>query len=271
MAEDENISSKGNPAVAAGLIVAAFLALVAVHVLWKRAEDKQLPGGAADRVASAPVRIEGEKGEVQIGARSSAYTEERERLRTAELKRQIELLLTGDKKEDRRSAALRLVFIADRSATQALLKGLKDTDRRVASRCARALLNVWQQSESAAAFGLFRQGRWAYEEGNLEEAVAIFNEAAKLDARVPELYRLRGEIHLSNSNVGQALADGRRALKLEPSHFLGHCLVARCHLAQRNGKAALASVERALGIYPTFEDALQLRRQARALRKAEGK
>lgn len=260
---DEDQPKKRNRLLVAGLVTVVFLVVVAVQILWQQAEEEAGSDLKGPEIELSSIKIQGEEGEVEIDADPADFSSRREQLRAREVKRQVELLSQGDARE-RWVAAFRLAFIADETAEGALLKGLKDKDPKVTSACATALLKLWRQPKSPAVSRVLQRGLTAYELGNLEEALAIFDETEKLDPAVAELYRLRGEIHLSNSDADKAMVDARHAIKLKPQHFRAYQLLAQCYVKKRNTQKALENVEKALTIYPHSQEALRIKKDLEA-------
>jgi len=251
---------------AVAFLVVAFLLLVAVHLLWQDAEE----GPSEEKSPSlrvTTVKIEGQEAEGLLGGEDSSARDARRALERRELERQLRRLKSGDIAE-RRDAAFRLVFIADRSCTVALLAGLKDADAKVADRCAKALTRLWRTSRSPAAQRLFKSGLAAYQAGRADEALQMFTRAAELDDSICELYRLRAEIWLDKSRPDQALDDCKRAILVEKNNFHARYLAALCYLEMGDHDKAMQSITESLVIYPHFEQARALQERIRQLHRA---
>ncbi len=250
----------------AALVVVAFLALAALQLWWNRSEKN----GTADErdMRVAPTQIEAEDQHLEIGAGKPGSQWERPEVRRREMQRLLSLLSNAPGDSERRSAALRLRYLADESAGPALVRLLNDKDGVVAQRCAETLVRLWQRSDSPRVNQFFRQGLEAYEAGDYEKALELFDACASLDADIPDLYRLRAEIFLEMDRTGEALKECRRALRHNEDNFLAHCALAKCYRDMRDGEAALESVNRALSIYPGFEAARQLRKEILSLQRA---
>ena len=247
------------------LVVTAFLVLIALLLWWQRSEAESAP---ALEVRMAPTQIEGEQGRLQIGDSKPGSEDERERVRREELRRALDVLSREADSAARRSAALRLRYLADRSAEPVLVRLLNDSDEVVAQRCADALVELWQQSASPRVNQFLRQALAAYEATDYQMALDLLNACVELDPNVPDLYRLRAEVQLELSRPREALQDCQRALGLKPSHFLAHYVQARCHMKLGDGQAALASVHAALRIYDSFPKAKLLKEEILSGQKA---
>ena len=122
------------------------------------------------------------------------------------------------------------------------------------------------------------------------EAVAAFNEAIRLNPRLPQAHLQLARAHLATRRTDQALAAAQEALKLQPTNPDAHLLVARAalakgdvataeepmrvlaaaqpksalvqsqigvlHLLKKNPREARSAFERALQIDPSHPDAL---------------
>jgi len=248
------------------VVSVAFLALVALQLWWQRTEREG--SERPPEVTVAPTEIEGENQRVEIGMGEPGTQQERERVRRRELKRALDVLASSEDVRERRSAALRVRYIVDRSAEPVLLRGLKDPDGLVAQRCADALVALWQRSESPRASVFFQEALKAYQGGDHERAKELFETCARLDPSIADLYRLRAEIELEAGHPEEARRQCARALRLKPQHFLALCVMARCLMQLRDGEGALQNVESALNVYPGFEEARKLRDEILSLQKA---
>ena len=251
---------------AVAFVIGVFLVLALLHLWWQGRESQV--GAREGAMTVMPTRVGGEGGEVEIGGESATPVAERDRIRREELKRLLHQLTSGSV-EEKRSAALHLQYLADSSAEPILLKMLKSEDTLVAQRCAKALLSLWQQSDSAAVNRLLSQGLAAYEAGRMDEALDRFDMSAVLDADVPDLYRLRAEILLERGEVAKAISDCRHALELKPGDFMAHYVEALCYKDLNDLNSAMKSVDRSLEVYPGFQKAYQLKVEIFSLLKAE--
>ncbi|MHC4788108.1 MAG: hypothetical protein ACYS8K_02750, partial [Planctomycetota bacterium] len=193
---------KGISARAVMFIVVVFLALVLVLLRWSA--DVESPAGSGEegpRLSHIQIADEGKT--VEINAEPSAANGEAREL----VRESIHLLLSGTTNE-RRATAIQLTYMASDATgrenvrrfdeslrdqvRQALLKGLRDPDLAVASRCREALIGWWRVSGSAAANRHFAQGIATYEAGRLDEALRLFQDLEELgDAVPPDLYRMK--------------------------------------------------------------------------------
>jgi len=257
-AGQSGMQSKRHLGLTVVLAVTAFLALIVVLVWWQHSEAESVP---ALEVTVTPTEIQGERGHLQIGDTKPGSEGERELVRRQELRRALDILSHDADAPRRRSAALRLRYLADSSAEARMVHLLNDPDEVVAQRCADALAELWQQSGSPRVNQFLRQGLAACEAGDYQMALDLLNACVELDPNVPDLYRLRAEIQLELGRPHEALQDCQQAVRLKADNFLAHCAMARCYLNLRDAQAALNSVNTALRIYGSFQKAKQLKEE----------
>jgi len=248
------------------LVIIAFLILAGLQIWWQRAEQDDRPG--VGEVTVPRTQIASEDRQLEIGSDTPGSEVEREQVRREGVRRALTTLRRSAHPSERRSAALRLSYLADSSAEGALVMFLRDSDEVVSQRCADALLGLWQRSDSPRVNQFFQQGLAAYNAGDYEQARELFDTCVRLDPSVPDVYRLRAEILLAMDRPADAARECRSALRLKQEHFLAHCVLAECHLRLRDGQAALESVETALSIYGGLERARQLKEEILSLQKA---
>lgn len=251
------------PGKTIALVVVAFLFLAGVHLWWQGRERNGRNNGepVIDRA-----RVEGGDRQITLGERRQG--EKERKARREEMRRLLTILKQSSDVQARRSAALRLQYLADSSAEPELLKALKSRDEIVARRCADALLDLWQKSESHSVNRMVERGITAYENGEFEEALNRLNMSAELDPDIPDLHRLRAEILLARGEENAALKAGRKALKLESHNFMAHHVMAKAYRRQERGDAALDAVNRAIEVYPGYEPANELKAEILSLQKA---
>ncbi len=117
------------------------------------------------------------------------------------------------------------------------------------------------------AASIFSQGVAAVREGEEEQAVELFTEAASLNPKLYQAYRNIGTIHFNNQNWGPALEALERTLELDPRNteamrmrFFSHALQGNLGDSVEAGKAWIA-------VNPTA--GAQVQHQADQLFKAE--
>jgi tetratricopeptide (TPR) repeat protein len=253
------------------LFIACAIVVLAVLHLWAQRQEGRRNAAMLNIGSAAGLRIgRGEDKEDVEPAPAVSMPAEKPEVRRQDLKRLITQLTQGQP-EERRSAALHMQYMADDSAEPVLLAMLGDADEVVASRCAKALLSLWQQSDSASVNRLFNQGLAAYEAGRNEEALDRLNMAERLDRRIADLYRIRAEILLEQGKHQAALEDCRRALALKPQNFMAWYVEAKCYKEMGDLDLAMHSVNQALEIYSSFQRAYQLKVEIISLQEAVGK
>ncbi len=249
-------------------VIGAFLALAVLFVWMHASEDRQR--AEEEGIAVGPAEIDGAEQQSRLTVGRSLSSEDFERGRKLEVQRMVDKLRRGSLSE-RKRAALRLQSVANETAEPALLTALGDPqeDPVVAARCARALIEMWRRTPSRFAGRVFAQALADYDAADYEAALEAFNMCEReLRAAIPEMYRLRAEIHLAQGRVDEAIGDCLTALCLKEQNFMAHYVQARCYLAKRRGKEALEEANSALRIYPNFEQAVQLKLEIESLQRA---
>ena len=256
------------PARAILTVTVAFLVLAGLLVWMHGSEGEQSQPEV--ETAVGPAQTEGESRHSALSAEPPMSSEDIKRARRAEVQRLVHKLRTGNVPE-RRRAALRLHLRADETAERALLETLGDPqeDLIVLARCEKALIDLWRRPCSLSARAVFAQALADCDAGDYDEALQGFNMCEEdLRAAIPELYRLRAQIHLEQGRIDEAIEDCARALRLKPDNFMAYYVSARCYVGKRKGREALEEVELALQIYPAFELAAELKAQIESLQKA---
>lgn len=256
-------------------IVVVFLALVVVHLRWGTdVEEDEAAGEAGPSVARIQIADDGQLVDVTSGPMLAE--EGPEPVIRAALEE-----LASESAERRRAVAIQLSFLTDDPAAHerllalpaelsamvrgALLDGLRDPDPTVAANCAEALIGWWRISPSGTATRHFQRGLAQFETGRLEAALETFRSVEALGGAVPpDLYRMKAEVHLAQTDAQKALNECRRALRAEPMEFPALYAQARAQARLGQTAEAVQSLDEALAIYGSFEAARRLREQLTA-------
>jgi tetratricopeptide (TPR) repeat protein len=263
-------------------VVVAFALLVGLFLWWKS------PGTRQTDQPNQPQFQMGEENTQQsdsgnITGEYLSQADQEEQVKRKELARYLKDVRPPTDRAQRRTAAWHLMYMAQKArhdpeladlmrnqGTQGvLLNALKDTDPRVADRCAAALLDLWSSSESVVARRLLARAIESYEHGQLDQALNRLDRAAQFDDAIPELYRLRAEVWLKKQRLENALQDARKATRMQSKHFRAYYTIARCHLRNGNEQQAAEAISRALEIYRHFEDARELQEKLEARQQQE--
>jgi superkiller protein 3 len=90
---------------------------------------------------------------------------------------------------------------------------------------------------------LFGKGLSAYGRGNLDEAIAAFNEALGLDPCYADAYFALANSHNKKGNVDEAIAAIKEAIELNPQEALYHTELSRLYV--QRGMVPEAEAEKA--------------------------
>jgi tetratricopeptide (TPR) repeat protein len=94
----------------------------------------------------------------------------------------------------------------------------------------------------------------AFSRNNLpDSAIEDFNEAIRLEPRLPQLYRERGGAYAALGDCREAIRDCTKSLKLEPNVGLTHYYRAVAYVKDGDYDRAVADLDEAVAIDPTKE------------------
>ncbi|MFW6189264.1 MAG: tetratricopeptide repeat protein [Planctomycetota bacterium] len=253
------------------VMVVVFLALVGLHLWSGREEETGDEGGLPTQ--SSEIRIRQGDEIVEIGSGQALSRAELGEL----LQSRMRLLRSGETNE-RRVAAIQIAHMATNERRRddlrqlgasrrqelqgALLEGLSSGDRVVAANCREALLGLWRTSDNSAATRLVDRAVSAYEAGQYDRALEIMDVVERgSDSVPPDLYRVRAEIYLRQDRPAEALRQCGRAARAMPQNFAALYTLSRVFLAMDEEQKARKALEGALKLYPTYPEALELRRR----------
>ena len=91
-------------------------------------------------------------------------------------------------------------------------------------------------------------GRVSLLQGHAEEALAAFDEVAKVEPGLPDVYLFRAQAHLALDRRDAALEDARTALRLDPFRARHHRMKGTVELASEEYQAAEASFRKGLDL-----------------------
>ena len=89
-------------------------------------------------------------------------------------------------------------------------------------------------------------------EGSLTRAVLFADKAMALDPDIPDVYALRGAIHLYRREFADAIAAGEKALELNPNHATNAALLALTLVNAGRAADALAMIRTAMRLSPYY-------------------
>jgi tetratricopeptide (TPR) repeat protein len=124
------------------------------------------------------------------------------------------------------------------------------SDPEEASGIAAAIEHVWMHSDSDTADLLMARAMAAQLAGHLPLALALYDRIVSLEPGWAEAWNRRATTRFLGDDLGGAVADLERALKLEPRHF--SALVAMGFILEKEGfdRRALDAFRKALALNP---------------------
>ncbi len=163
------------------------------------------------------------------------------------------MLETGDR-VTRRGAALALGFLGDFSeANRPLGKALVDSDRAVRLMAETGIRWVWfRYGDTAERQTLSRIARYNSEH-RFGEVLELSEELLDHDPEIPEAWNQRAIAWFQIGRFEDSEGDCRRALELNPFHFLAAIGLGHCHLEFARIIPAIECFRRALTLCPDLE------------------
>ncbi len=114
----------------------------------------------------------------------------------------------------------------------------------------RAIAAIWRQSGRPDIDHAMRLGRADLAEGDHDAAFSRYDWVVRLAPDYAEGWNQRAHVHFLRGEPARSIRDIRRALALEPRHFLALAGLGLVYLSMGDERAALDAFERALEINP---------------------
>lgn len=180
---------------------------------------------------------------------------------------QIAAVLSCDRTDARKVAALSLSLVGGKCCLDALLKTLKDPDPVINELAEHALWSIWFRLGTEEANQELARGSRALNDRDFETAERHFARAIEFDEDFAEAYNQRAIGRYLQERYEESIADCLHAVRLMPCHFgawagMGHC---HAHLGQL--AEAIDSYQRAMEINPHLDC---VREAIRELRRRVG-
>lgn len=189
---------------------------------------------------------------------------------TAELQRnwsteRLVALLSSNNQDAVKIAAVCLGLVGTLDCCPALAAALHHGDSVVVSVTEIALWQVWFRSGPSDACREVHDAAALMEAGRYSEATCVLDNVISEAPDYAEAYNQRAIAHYLTDRCVDAIADCKRALRLNPTHFaalagMGHCLA---HLGRFS--EALIAYQGALELHPRMEGIRQSIRQVRTI------
>jgi tetratricopeptide (TPR) repeat protein len=136
-------------------------------------------------------------------------------------------------------------------------------------RIVRKIWSIWYEHPNSQVTRAMRDAHNAMRAGEPGVALAMFDQATRLDPAYAEAWNGRATAHFMLGNYEKSLQDITRTLEREPRHFGALAGRGRCYLALDKPRKALVAFEESLEINPHQPGTKQRARRLRE--KLEGK
>lgn len=162
-------------------------------------------------------------------------------------------------------AAAALGVVGNLAHCSALAAALHHDDALVVTMAEHALWQIWFRAAPLDACRGAQQAARLIAQGCCSDAIELLGQVVRTAPEFAEAYNQRAMAYCLTDHHAESLADCRRTIRLNPTHFaalavMGHCFV---HLAQY--RRALGAYHAALNIHPRMDGIRQSIRQVRSV------
>ncbi|MCC6682791.1 MAG: tetratricopeptide repeat protein [Phycisphaeraceae bacterium] len=164
--------------------------------------------------------------------------------------KQVATLLDHADADVRRLAAVAVGLIGERDDACRLARCLQDNDEQVVRMAEHGLWTLWFRDGSEEAQEPFERGLNLLGQHKLEEAIASFEQAYKLDPNFAEAYNQCAMAHEMLEQWREGIADCRLAIERMPCHFGAMACMGHCFAQLNDLRRALLCYREALRVHP---------------------
>ncbi|MBL8287382.1 MAG: tetratricopeptide repeat protein [Rubrivivax sp.] len=180
-------------------------------------------------------------------------------------------LLAAPEPEHRIAAIEKLAEVGTMADGERLVGALRDASEPVRTAAGQALWAVWNRSGDEATDQKMAEGVRALAAGDLDVALARFDEIVHAQPAFAEGWNKRATVLFLLGREGESLRDCDEAVKRNRLHFGALAGMAQIYLKRGDVEQALAAYERALEVNPNLvhgPQVLQMLREAVRERQA---
>jgi tetratricopeptide (TPR) repeat protein len=138
-------------------------------------------------------------------------------------------LLTNGTVDARKVVCLTLGLVGCTGCCNCLCAALCDEDPVIRELAEHALWSIWFRCGSPEALGQFKRGLELMDQNEYRRALTAFGWAIEADPEFAEAYSQRGIAHYMLEDWHAALADCRKATRLNPIQFGAHAGMGHCY------------------------------------------
>lgn len=168
----------------------------------------------------------------------------------------------------RRAALLALGLLGSMDVNEHLAACLRDGNPEVRRTTVSALWALWFRGEGA---GPHKELQRLLRQKDATKAMSGFERLLERAPQYAEAYNQRALLFFRLRQYGKAIADCKKALKLNRFHFGAQAGIGQCLLHLRRPSAALQAFRKALKIHPYLEDVAETVRSLEQSIEGEGR
>lgn len=166
-------------------------------------------------------------------------------------------LHSSDSRE-RREGLARLAEIGTSADVPYMLQRLHDEDPMVRGMAEQALWGLWLRGNDLTVDRLFQSSMVLIQHQEPEQAIVKLDEIIAYKPGFAEAWNKRGDAYLHLGNLDQALADYQQTLRLNPYHFGAMQSLGEIWLERSNARRSAEYFRRALDVNPNLRESAMI-------------
>ena len=115
------------------------------------------------------------------------------------------------------------------------------------------------------AYDVADQGDQLFQQKKYDEALAKYQEAARMEPQQAPFYSSAGQVHLVRKNYPAAEGEFRKAIGIDGEFFEPRLLLGALYYNQKNYRAAIPELKKSMDLVPTKEGAMMLSKSYEAV------
>ncbi len=180
-------------------------------------------------------------------------------------------LLDSDDDNMVKVAATCLGLVGDLSHCPALARCLHHDDSVVVAMADHALWRIWFRQGPRPAQADLCEAVWLIEQSEFQQAIQILDGIVAVAPCFAEAYNQRAIAHYLSGAYVESIADAKRVLRLNPTHYAALAGVGHCLVQLGRYRDAIETYHAVLGIHPRLAGVRQSIRRARTWDASAGR